>query len=515
MEEMLINERFKSPNKEFEKVFNLFRKKDYFDEKSQVKKKQEEFVRFLKKGDPMATKVFKQNKEDMKSSLSFIEDMVMDYNKKNHFEAFQIFSKAVNNIEMKDSKSAEKSGNFIKSKIHNNSQKYSLGIYSAIRKQNFNNYKDVHKDVDELISKNEGFSSDAQRKAAFANGYEEKGKKKNESVNEGKVDSILKRIKSAYDKSKNKKLDIKKLKDQLKTYKKLGASDKKDQIKAGEMFLKSIGESVNEGKKRFKRQDGIGKAKYTISYHDGKKKHKDGSDFFDIKIFKNKKDLSDFVGTLAKQGYKLTRESVNEKRESNLFYVLYQKKGVFGKPAASGYKDRKDAEKFAKSLKNHNTMILDKQSMKNVHGVKVKEGINEAASKEAMGIAGFTGTRGIAVQKFIDDYNLDSKKLFNFVKKGKLKDRMTFVTAIAGKPGNKHQGDMVGMFGESKKEVIAFRKKAKSETAFYDILDKIERKYGRGVFEKWLDKSLKDLKLNPKKYKTSADKQEALYQAKL
>ena len=27
---MLINERFKSPNKEFEKVFNLFRKKDYF-----------------------------------------------------------------------------------------------------------------------------------------------------------------------------------------------------------------------------------------------------------------------------------------------------------------------------------------------------------------------------------------------------------------------------------------------------------------------------------------------------
>ena len=77
-----------------------------------------------------------------------------------------------------------------------------------------------------------------------------------------------------------------------------------------------------------------------------------------------------------------------------------------------------------------------------------EESINEA-SKEAMGIAGFTGTRGIAVQKFIDDYNLDSKKLFNFVKKGKLKDRLAFVTAIAGKPGNKHQGDMVGMFGES------------------------------------------------------------------
>ena len=191
---MILNERFKSPNKEFEKVFSLFRKKDYFDEKSQVKKKQEEFVRFLKKGDPMATKVFKQNKENMKSSLSFIEDMVMDYNKKNHFEAFKIFSTAVNDVEMKDSKSAERSGNFIKSKIHNNSQKYSLAIYSAIRKQKFNNYKDVHKDVDELISKNEGFSSDAQRKAAFANGYEEKGKKKNESVNEGKKDTTKKMV---------------------------------------------------------------------------------------------------------------------------------------------------------------------------------------------------------------------------------------------------------------------------------------------------------------------------------
>jgi len=70
--------------------------------------------------------------------------------------------------------------------------------------------------------------------------------------------------------------------------------------------------NMREGKKRFKRQDGIGKSKYTISYHDGKKKHKDGSDFFDIKIFKNKKDLSDFVRTLVKQGYKLTNEDKSE-----------------------------------------------------------------------------------------------------------------------------------------------------------------------------------------------------------
>ena len=75
--------------------------------------------------------------------------------------------------------------------------------------------------------------------------------------------------------------------------------------------------------------------------------------------------------------------------------------------------------------------------------------INESASKEAMGIAGFTGTRGIAVQKFIDDYNLDSKKLFNFVKKGNLKDRMAFVGAIAGRPNNKMFKMITKQFGES------------------------------------------------------------------
>lgn len=41
----------------------------------------------------------------------------------------------------------------------------------------------------------------------------------------------------------------------------------------------------------------IGRAKYSISYHDGTKKHKDGSDFWDIKIFKTKKDLIKWTET--------------------------------------------------------------------------------------------------------------------------------------------------------------------------------------------------------------------------
>lgn len=66
---------------------------------------------------------------------------------------------------------------------------------------------------------------------------------------------------------------------------------------------KLVKESVNEGKKRFRQKNGIGKSKYTVSYHDGEKKHKDGSDFFDIKIFKNKQELEAFKKDLLSKGF--------------------------------------------------------------------------------------------------------------------------------------------------------------------------------------------------------------------
>ena len=88
----------------------------------------------------------------------------------------------------------------------------------------------------------------------------------------------------------------------------------KDYVAKSRDYIMNPAESVNEGKKRYYQQDRVGSAKYTISYHDGKKKHKDGSDFFDIKIFRNKKDLAKFVNTLSKSGYVYGfNESVNEK----------------------------------------------------------------------------------------------------------------------------------------------------------------------------------------------------------
>ena len=55
--------------------------------------------------------------------------------------------------------------------------------------------------------------------------------------------------------------------------------------------------------KRFYIEHNIGKCKYVVNFHDGKSKHSDGSDFFDVKIFKNKKNLAEFVSGLLKDGY--------------------------------------------------------------------------------------------------------------------------------------------------------------------------------------------------------------------
>lgn len=70
---------------------------------------------------------------------------------------------------------------------------------------------------------------------------------------------------------------------------------------------------VNEGKKAFKVNPQIGKAKYSISFHDGKSKNKDGSDFWGIDIFKNKVDLEKAIKNYKSKGF-VAESVVNEKK---------------------------------------------------------------------------------------------------------------------------------------------------------------------------------------------------------
>lgn len=58
--------------------------------------------------------------------------------------------------------------------------------------------------------------------------------------------------------------------------------------------------------KQYYIQYGVGTAKYLVSFHDGEKKHKDGSRFFDAKTFTNKRKLLAFVDELERDGYTST-----------------------------------------------------------------------------------------------------------------------------------------------------------------------------------------------------------------
>jgi hypothetical protein len=49
--------------------------------------------------------------------------------------------------------------------------------------------------------------------------------------------------------------------------------------------------------------DNIGRCKYSVSFHDGQSTHKDGSPFYDMRIFSNRKAKQAFIRELAAKGY--------------------------------------------------------------------------------------------------------------------------------------------------------------------------------------------------------------------
>jgi hypothetical protein len=63
-----------------------------------------------------------------------------------------------------------------------------------------------------------------------------------------------------------------------------------------------IGEETRP--KVFRTEYNIGKVKYAVSFHNGRSTHHDGSPFYDIRIFKNKKKMVAFILSLKKEGYR-------------------------------------------------------------------------------------------------------------------------------------------------------------------------------------------------------------------
>jgi len=79
------------------------------------------------------------------------------------------------------------------------------------------------------------------------------------------------------------------------------------------------------GEKIYDEKYGVGKSKYVVNFHDGEKKHKDGSPFFDIAIFKNKVEKDKFVKDLESKGYSKRTYAKGGKVSSNYEIELFWK----------------------------------------------------------------------------------------------------------------------------------------------------------------------------------------------
>jgi|SaaInl5LU_22_DNA_1037371.scaffolds.fasta_scaffold08416_5 hypothetical protein len=270
-----VSEEFQSKDRDFEKVYAIFDKKDYFNAKGLAKTQIGNFERALQRNDKGAQQILDKFKGDMEKSKEYIIQVISDQKKQQAFEDYKKFKKAVENILYRPNGNEEyASADFIKSRVHNNSQKYTIALYSSIRNKKFTNYKDIHADVDSLMT---------------------------ESVNEGRAF--------------------------INAAKKAKAEGKTEFEFNGKTYPVTLKETVTEGKKVFRVNPGIGKAKYSISSHDGVKKHKDGSDFFDIEIFKNKVDLEKGIKKYTSNGF--VKESVvNEDRAMNIKVKQLLDKGL-------------------------------------------------------------------------------------------------------------------------------------------------------------------------------------------
>jgi hypothetical protein len=120
------------------------------------------------------------------------------------------------------------------------------------------------------------------------------------------------------------KEDLSKAKEILALHEKEGSLSSENGKKRQELHLKLIGKARAEMSKQgiefekggymakggeasiknFNTMMNVGKAKYVINHHDGKKTHKDGSPFYDLATFKNMKDFIAYKKKLKSEGYK-------------------------------------------------------------------------------------------------------------------------------------------------------------------------------------------------------------------
>ena len=123
-----------------------------------------------------------------------------------------------------------------------------------------------------------------------------------------------------------------------------------------------------------------------------------------------------------------------------------QQAGWSGVEAADGIAFTLRMNGFHKEADLIQSIFDNKPYMKNEGRISLSKLVNESEAEE---IANLTGLRTQAVKKFIDDNNIDDRKLLAYLKiKGPktLSNRMDISTAIVGKPNNKFAQGIIKAF---------------------------------------------------------------------
>ena len=93
-------------------------------------------------------------------------------------------------------------------------------------------------------------------------------------------------------------------------------------------------------------QEGIGRSKYVVNFHDGVKTHPDGSPFYDIRTFRNQTALNEFVQELTNDGYVEAKQEIYSKNEKGL-----KRKAMDEDDIEQGTKIEKEHEPTYKEIK--------------------------------------------------------------------------------------------------------------------------------------------------------------------
>lgn len=104
---------------------------------------------------------------------------------------------------------------------------------------------------------------------------------------------------------------------------------------------------------------------------------------------------------------------------------------IFDKPASKGGPGsgrKPKADKPAEEPKKHNQI--------------------DTNSPETRTIQTYSNARPQAITDFVNKHKLDATALGNFLQKGSLSDRMDFITALVGEPGNKYEKKIIDKFAE-------------------------------------------------------------------